>query len=82
MLQNGQMIDLGETFDQIYDKLSLELNMIETNQFFLQKNRVNKIELVIRTNGIGKCQKGGQLQEVPYHLQVWECPLPYTYYIK
>ncbi len=58
-------------------KLSLELNVIETNIFFLQKERVNKIELGIkkRPNGIGKCQKRGVNRvEVPHHLQVWECP--------
>ncbi len=35
--------------------------MIETNQFFLQKEVVNKIELGIKRgpNGIGKCQKLG-----------------------
>ncbi len=28
------MIDLGEKLDQLYSKLSLELNAIETNRFF------------------------------------------------
>ena len=31
MLQNGQMTDLGETLDQIWVRLSLELNVIEIN---------------------------------------------------
>ncbi len=34
---NGQMTDFAENFYQHTVKLSLELNMIETNQFFLQK---------------------------------------------
>ncbi len=31
MLDNGQMTDIAETFDQIWVSLSLEQNVIETN---------------------------------------------------
>ncbi len=34
MLENGQMTDFAETIDKMYVKLSLELNVIETNQIF------------------------------------------------
>ncbi len=34
-------------------KLSLELNVIETNRFFVQKERVNKIELGITRDPMG-----------------------------
>ncbi len=30
MLENGQMTDFAEKFEQVYVKLSLELNVIET----------------------------------------------------
>ncbi len=43
MFQNGQMTDFGERLDQLYIKLSLEQNAIETNQFLLQKEGVNMI---------------------------------------
>ncbi len=45
MLQNGQMTDFVEILNQLYVKLSLELNVIEANRFFLQKKEVNKIEM-------------------------------------
>ncbi len=37
MLGNGQMTDFSEQFDQLYVKIFLDLNMIETDQLFLQK---------------------------------------------
>ncbi len=37
MLQNGQMTDFCEKLDQLKFKLSLELNVIETNRFFCRK---------------------------------------------
>ncbi len=39
--------------------------MIKTNQFFLQKERVSKIELVIKKgpNWIGKCHKRGSINQ-------------------
>ncbi len=54
MLENGQMTDFAEQFDQlILTKLSLKLNVIEATQFFRQKMAVNKIKLCIKgTNGI------------------------------
>ncbi len=36
-LQKCQMTDFCEKIDQLYVKLSLELNVIETNRFFQQK---------------------------------------------
>ncbi len=39
MLQNGQMTDVGENVGQLSVKLSLELNMIETNRFFSAERR-------------------------------------------
>ncbi len=39
LLQKCQMTDFCEKIDQIYVKLSLELNVIETNRSFLQKKR-------------------------------------------
>ncbi len=64
MLQNGQMTDFGENLDQLEVKLSRELNVIETNRYFLQKKKVNKIELGIKKgpNGIWKCQKRGSIE--------------------
>ncbi len=51
--------------EQIYVKVSLELNVIETNWFFLQKEGVNTIELDIKygPNEIGKCHKGCQFTQ-------------------
>ncbi len=39
MLKNGQMTDVGENVGQFSVKLSLELNMIETNRFFSAERR-------------------------------------------
>ncbi len=47
MLQYGQMTDFGKTLDQLQVKLSLELNVIETNGSFLQKESINKIGMGI-----------------------------------
>ncbi len=62
--QKCQMTDFCEKIDQLYVKLSLQLNVIETNQFFLHKERLNNIELDIKNgpNGIGKCQKQGSIE--------------------
>ncbi len=51
-----------EKIDQLYVKLSLELNVIETNRFFLQKEGVNKIELGIKRDpmGLENVKNGGQ----------------------
>ncbi len=39
------MIHVDEKLDQIYVIVTLELNVIETNRFFLQKEGVNRIVL-------------------------------------
>ncbi len=59
LLLKCQMTDFCEKIDQLYVKLSLELNVIETNRLFRQKEGVNKIEMGIikGPNGIGKCQR-------------------------
>ncbi len=59
--QTCQLTDFCEKIDQFYIKLSLELNVIETNQLFLQKEGVNKIEVGTKKgpNGIGKIVKNG-----------------------
>ncbi len=61
LLLKCQMTDFCEKIEKIYVKLSLELNMIETNRFFMQKEGVNRIELGITKgpNGIGTCKKNG-----------------------
>ncbi len=53
MLENGEMTDLAKKFDQLYVKLSLELNMIEINRFFSTESVVNKIELGIKRDPMG-----------------------------
>ncbi len=45
--------------------------MIETNRFFLQKERVNKIELRLKRDSMRS-----ENVKVPHHLQIWECPPP------
>ncbi len=61
LLQKCQMTDFCEKIDQLWVELSLKLNVIETNHFFLQKEKVNKMELGIKCgpNGIGKYKKTG-----------------------
>ncbi len=44
MFQNGKITDFGEKLD----KLSQELNVIETIHFFLQKEGINNIELGLK----------------------------------
>ncbi len=53
----------GEKLDQLYVKVSLELNVIETTQFFLQKEGVNQFMMrhKIRTYSVRKSQKWGSL---------------------
>ncbi len=53
------MTDFAEILHQCYVKLSLALNVIETDRFFLQKVGVSKIELVTNNGptSIGKCKK-------------------------
>ncbi len=53
LFQKCQMIDFCEKIDQLYVKLSLKLNVIETNRFFLQKERVNTIEFGIKGDPMG-----------------------------
>ncbi len=56
MLENGQMTDFAKTFDQLYVKLSLGLNVIETTRFFQQKELKrggNKIELGMKRGPSG-----------------------------
>ncbi len=48
MIKICQTIHFGEKVDQLYVLVSLELNVIETNRFFLQKEGVN--EIVLRYN--------------------------------
>ncbi len=62
MLENGQMIDFAEKVDQIVIKLSLQLNVIETNHVFLQERGVNKIKMDIKRDPMGSknVKKGGQ----------------------
>ncbi len=43
MLKNLNNAFLCEKCDQIYVQVSLELNVIETSQFFLYKKGVNQI---------------------------------------
>ncbi len=74
LLQKCQMTDFCETIDQLYVQLCLEQNVIETNRFFLQKERVNKIKWGIKRDQIGS--ENVNIVEVPHHLQVWECPPP------
>ncbi len=52
---------LGENLDQLYVQVSLKLNVIETNQFFLQKDGVNQIMMChkIGTQFDRKSQKCG-----------------------
>ncbi len=45
MLKICQIIHFGEKLDHLYVLVSLELNVIETNRFFLQKEGVNWIVL-------------------------------------
>ncbi len=55
----------------------MELNVIETNQFFLQKEGVNQIMMRhnIGTQSDRQSQKWGVITaEPPYHAQVWEYP--------
>ncbi len=55
--------------------------MIETNRFifrfFLQQEGVNIIQFGIKRDPTGSenDKKGVNPREIPYHLQVWECPL-------
>ncbi len=53
LLPKCQMTDFCEKVNQFSVKLSLELNVIETNRFFLQKERVNKIKLGIIRDPMG-----------------------------
>ncbi len=66
MLENGQRTYFAETFNQLDNKLSLELNVIDTKQFCLQKMEVNTIELGIKKDPMGSenVKTGGQLQGV------------------
>ncbi len=84
MLQNGQMRDFSQQLDQLYVKLFLELNAIETNCFFLQKEGVNNTKLGIK-RGPKLCENvntGVNRAEGPHYVQVCECPhqlcLPYV----
>ncbi len=58
------MTDCAEIFDQLQVKLYLELNVIETNNVFVQKRGVNKIELGIKMDPMGyeNVKEGGQSQ--------------------
>ncbi len=66
LLQKCQMTDFCA-------KLSLELNVIETNRFFLQKEGVSKIAFGIKKGPcvIEKCQKGGSIE--------WKFPTIFKY---
>ncbi len=68
------MIDFVEKWDQLYVKLSLELNVIKTNHFCVKKDMDNNIEF---RHKIGTRQEqkkevkiGLNSAEVPCHLQV------------
>ncbi len=47
------MTDLCEKIYQLKVILSLELNVIETNRFILQKEWLNRIELEIKSDPMG-----------------------------
>ncbi len=47
------MTDFGGQIDKLQIKLSLELNVIETTGFFLQKEVINNIELGIKRDPMG-----------------------------
>ncbi len=42
-LDRKLIIHFGETLDQLYIQVPLELNEIERNRYFWQKERVNRI---------------------------------------
>ncbi len=50
--------------------------MIEKNQFHLQKKGVNDILIKWDSEGLKGAKIGVNHMEVPYHLQIWECPTP------
>ncbi len=64
--------------DQLYVKVSLELNVIDTNRFFLQKEGVNQIWLhhTIGTKSDRHSQKWGSSQQNLPTMLVWEYPPP------
>ncbi len=74
LLQKCQITNVCEKIDQIWVKLSLELNLIETNNFCLQKEMVNKVELGIKRDTMWSenvKKTGVNKTEVPHYLQVW-----------
>ncbi len=64
-VSNVEMTGFCDKIDQLWAILSLEINAIETDRFFLQKQGVNKIKLGRKKgpNGIGKCQKWGSIEQ-------------------
>ncbi len=57
----------------------MEMNVIETNQYFLQKDFVLQVQIWHKKgpNELWKCKKKGvNTGEVLYYLQLWECPPP------
>ncbi len=57
----------------------MALNEIETNNFFLQKKAVSKIALGITSEAMGpeNAKTGVNPRNVPYHIQIWKCPIPH-----
>ncbi len=76
MLQNYQMTDFGEKLGQISVHLSLKLNVIKTNWFYAKhRGQQNQVVYKISIQWDLKMSKMGvNHAEVPYHIQVWECP--------
>ncbi len=84
MLQNGQMTYFCYKLDQLYAKLSLALNIIDTNLFFSSESvcQYDQVWHKKGPNGIGKRPKGGQSWGISLPsssigvLPTWENPLP------
>ncbi len=67
------MIYFGTKLDQFLVLVSLEVNVIETNRFFLQKEGVNQIELGIKKDpmGLKMSKMGVNRVEVPTIFKYW-----------
>ncbi len=71
------MTDFVEKLDQLQVKFSLELNAIETTQFFLQKEGVNMMKLGIKRHSLTSenTKKGVNPREVPTTFKYGSDPL-------
>ncbi len=66
MLQNGQMTDFAKTLDQLKGKLSLELNVKDTDQYFYRK----------RLNWFGNIKRGSIARKFPTTFKYGSAPPP------